>query len=317
MFLTQLIVSIISFSLGYYFVRKFFPVIKTRMVFDWQLVKKFYKYGISTFFVGFSNSLLTYFDRLLIPIILGPKSLTYYTVPGTISTKIPGFSSSIGSIVFSMASNFQGAKDDNRQKKLYEKSSRLIILISTSLAISTAVYAKEILGYWIDFDIAQNSYLILILLCITSVFLATYNVIQNVLLGTGRFKELAFTTGSMLAINIIGLLILLPTVGILGAAIAYLISVFPVLILKAYVENKYFDMKYLNIKKIIVPVKYVVMISIVSLISIFVLKDFATSLISVIILFGISNLIFLLISYLLGLIQKDEVLIFRRFIIKK
>lgn len=316
MFTTQLIVGILSFAIGYFILIKTFPIIKQRIIFDWSLIKKFYTYGTKTFLVGFSNSLLTYFDRLIIPIILGPKSLTYYTVPGTISTKIPGFANNIGSIVFSMASNFQGAKDDRRQKILYEKSSRIIILISTSLAISTIIFAREILGYWIDFDIADNSYLILIILSITSIFLAIFNILQNILLGTGKFKELAITTISMLIINLAGLFILLPLIGVLGAAIAYLISVLPVFILKLYVDKKYFNIELFYKERFVRALKLFFIIGVTVLTGFFV-KDYIESLIAVIIAFGITNLVFIGISYTIKLIEKEEVTAFKKYVFKK
>lgn len=314
MFVVQLFIAIFTYFIVMRITNSIFPEIKTRMIFDWLLIKKFYKFGLSTFFVSFTNSLLTYFDRFLIPILLGPQSLTYYSVPGTISSKIPGFSSNIGSVIFSMSSSFSGANDHRRQEILYTKSIRIILIVSLSLALSVSVYSKEILGYWISFDIANKSHLILILLSITSVFLSLYIVINNILIGMGKLRELAITTAIMLVINLISLFIFLPMIGVVGAALSYLISVLPVFFLKTLVDKKYFNINFFNRTALFFNVKISLILLVVFMTSL-LLKLYIVNMLTAIIFFSVSNFLFIGFSYLLGCIEKEEFNLLKKFLI--
>jgi O-antigen/teichoic acid export membrane protein len=315
MFLVQLFIAIISYVIGYKIVYKNFPYIKAKILFDIELIKKFYTYGMKTLFINFSNSLLTYFDKLLIPIFMGPQSLTYYTAPGAISTKIPTLANNIGSIVFSMNSHLEGANDKRRQKILYEKSSKIILLIATSLAFSTIIFAKKILEYWLDLDIAENSYVVLIILSLTSILLALYSIIQNTMFSMNKFKEISYATFIMLFINILLLFLLIPVWGINGAALAYLVSVIPVIFLKVYIDKKYFNIKIQPIDKLVKTFNFSLCLFITYLIM-NSLDYIATNLLFVITLFGASNVIFLTLLIIFKVIKKEEIFIFKTFVTK-
>lgn len=316
MFLVQLIMMIFSFFVTSKLTKKVFPAIKTKRIFDWLLIKKIYKFGFGTFFVSFNNSILTYFDKFLIPIFLGPQSLTYYSLPGTISSKIPGASTKLGSVIFSMSSNFSGSQDFRRQKILYEKSMRIISIFSLTLVLSVIFYAREILGYWINFEIADKSFLILILLSVTSFFLSKFVVINNILIGMGKIKELAIATTIMLMVNLLGLIVLLPKIGVIGAAIAYLIAVIPVLGLEIFVEKKYFNLKFFKKERVFFSLKIFLISCFVFFIS-FILKSYVINLITLLIFFSISNLLFLFLCFILKCIEKDEISVLKKILLIK
>ncbi len=314
-FLVQLIVSIISYIIGYRIVYKYFPYIKSKAFYDLIIIKQLYKYGIKTLFINFSNSLLTYFDRLLIPIFLGPQSLTYYTAPGSISTKIPTLANNVGSIVFSTNSLLEGANDKRRQKILYEKSLKFVFIISVSLAFSTSILSKKILEYWLGFEISTNSYVVLMLLSLTSVFLALYSIIQNTLFSINKFKEISFLSLTMLIINITTLLIFIPIWGINGAALSYLISLLPVVWFKFYVDKKYFEKSFIVSTEIFNLIKFTLILFITYSI-VTNLYKYGTNLLSVIIIFGVSNIIIVTLFKIFGFIKNEEINLFKKFLKK-
>lgn len=315
MFLVQLVLAILSYVVGYRVVYKNFPYIKTKAIYDLELIKKFYSYGMKTLFINSSNSLLTYFDRLLIPIFLGPQSLTYYTAPGAISTKIPTLANNIGSIVFSLNAHLEGANDKRRQKILYQKSLKFVTIIAVSLAFSTIFFSKKILEYWLDLEISENSYLVLIILSLTSILLAIYSIIQSTLFSINRFKELSVATFVMLFINVVLLFVFIPLWGINGAALAYLISVIPVLGLKIFVDKKYFDIK-VNFKRFLLDGVLFLICIFITYYLIMQLYVYGDNLLSIIILFGLSNIVLLTLMKVFGFIKTEEISIFRNFFTK-
>lgn len=311
MFLVQLFMIIFDYLIRLKLTKKVFPAIKTKRIFDWLLIKKIYKFGLGTFFVSFNNSMLTHFDKFLIPIFLGPQSLTYYSLSGTISSKIPGVSTKLGSVIFSMSSNFSGSQDFRRQKILYEKSMRIISIFSLALVLSVIFYAREILGYWINFEIADKSFLILILLSLTSFFLSKLVVINNILIGMGKIKELAITTTIMLVINLLGLIILLPKIGVIGAAIAYLIAVIPVAGLEIFVEKKYFNLIFFKKENVFFSLKIFSISCIVFFVS-SILKSHVINLLTLLTFFSISFFLFLFLCLILKCVGKDEINILKK-----
>jgi O-antigen/teichoic acid export membrane protein len=315
-FLVQLIVSIISYIIGYKIVYRHFPYIKSKINYNFSLIKELYKYGIKTLFINFSNSLLTYFDRLLIPIFLGPQSLTYYTAPGSISTKIPTLATNVGSIVFSTNSLLEGSNDKRRQKILYEKSLKFVFLVSMSLAFSITILSKKILEYWLGLEISTNSYVVLIFLSITSVLLAIYSIIQNTLFSINKFKEISILSYTMLAINVITLFIFIPIWGINGAAFSYLLSMIPVVWFKFYVDKKYFETPFKLKNELINLIKFTLTL-LVTYLLIDSLSIYINNLISVIIIFAISNIIFLTLLKIFGFIKSEELVLFKKFFKKQ
>lgn len=315
MFIVQLFIAIISLLIGYKILNKKFPLINSPMLYDIETIKKFYNYGIKTFTINLSNSLIAYFDKIILPIFIGPQNLTYYAAPGTISSKIPSFSNSIGSMIFSMTSNFQGSGDHRRQKILKEKTFKIIMIFSISITISVIILGKKILEYWIGQDFAQNSYFVLVILSISGIFISMYNTMQNILLGMSKFKELTYTILLMAIINIVSLFILVPIFGIKGAAVSYLLSSIPVIFLKSFFDKKYFNSEYITKEKISFVIK-ILLNSAVTYYVIWLLSKYSYNLINTMILFSLSNIIFILISYILKIIERKEILIIINFIKK-
>lgn len=238
-FLAQFLLTIIFSSIMIYFSKKLLPTVFYKLNWDKEKIVMLYSFGLVAFLNNVANSALTYLDRLIIPFFVGPSNLTYYSVPGNVTTKIPGVSNNISATLFPLTSQFEGQKNLSGIRSLYVRSFRLITVVSAALTITTIAFAYDILLYWLNADFANKSSQILIILSVTNFILALSGPLSNFLLGLGKLKILSIVSVIMAGINGLLLLTLLPKYGIVGAAWAYLISVLPVFFIFYYTEKKY------------------------------------------------------------------------------
>jgi len=237
-FIVQLFFSAIFSFLYYSISRKLLPIAKYH--FSWKKleIKKIYKFGFAAFISNFSGQTLSYFDKLIIPIFINPASLSYYSLPGSVASKSNGVLGSISSILFPVVSTLQGEKNNESIKNLYIRSFRLTTVLNAAITFSICFLSYEIMRYWLDESFAQKAGKILLILSITYFFVSIYDQAFNFLLGLGKSKILAKFSFVMASINVILLFVLLPKYGIMGAAIAYLISLLSVIYIIYYIERK-------------------------------------------------------------------------------
>lgn len=307
-FAIQFIIAIIGGLLSRYISRLLIPNLSFSFAWNKIEIRNFYKFGITVFTNNIAGSSLTYLDRMIIPFLLGPSNLTYYSLPGNITSKTPGLVNTLSSTLFPMTAHFDSLGDTERIKTLYVRSTRLLLIIATAITISIVSFPNEILKYWINEEVANKASSVLVILAFTSLILSILSPISNLLLGLGKLKSLTKTSFVMATTNAILLLILVPKFGIVGAAWAYLLSLLPILWL-------IFDTEKENLKfgkeRIIFYIQIILRLLIVSAISyffnIFILKKSITNLPLLITLGPLSILIFLFLYRIFGFFEKEDI----------
>lgn len=238
-FLVQLAVTLGVACATFYNARKILPLVSLTFGWDKSEIKTCYTFGLVNFINNIASSALASLDRLIIPLFVGPSNLTYYSMPGNVTAKIPGMSNTLGVSLFPTVSQLSGSEDAQRIETLYIRSFRLITVVAGALTITSISFAHEILRFWLNSDFADKSSSILVILALTNFILALFGPLSNFLLGLGKLKFLTASSLSMAILNLALLFILLPRFGILGAAYAYLFSVLPVIYFFYHVERHY------------------------------------------------------------------------------
>ncbi len=230
--------------INYFVAKNIFPLMQLRYAWVKEEIMKNYKFGLSVAFNNLANSSLVHFDKLLVPIFLGNAQLTYYSVPGSIATKISSISGTFSSLLFPITVNLHTLNDQEKIKRVYARSIRLIMILSAAISLSIIFMADKILHFWLGTDFIKQSTIVLIVLVATNFFLALFSPISNLLMAMGKMKFL--TTGSiiMAIVNIIALFLLLPRYGINGAAWAYLIATLFICYMLYYAEKNYFQINH-------------------------------------------------------------------------
>lgn len=244
--LLQIIVIILVIIINRVQCGKVFKYSHLKYRWDISEIKKNYKFGFFVFLSDLANSSLTYLDKLLIPAFLGAASLTYYSLPGSISSRISGISNSLSASILPLTSNLNSVKDQERIVTLYKRSTRLLTMLSSIITLVIILQSKTILSIWLNNDFALTSENIFIILALTHFLISLQNPITKFLFAIGETKFVAKISSAMAILNLVLLLILLPRFGIIGAAYAYLLSITPIFFVYYHTEKKYLKINLLK-----------------------------------------------------------------------
>jgi O-antigen/teichoic acid export membrane protein len=305
-FLTQLAVNVIFAAIAFRYAKKILPQLSFSFGWDRKEVKKYYSFGLVASINNIANTALSSLDRMIIPFFAGPSNLTYYSVPGNVTGKIPGFANTLSTTLFPMTSQLDGSKDRARIEVLYVRSFRLITIIASALTITAIAFAYKILLYWLNADFAIHSTYILIILAFTNFILAMLGPLSNFILGLGKLKFLTTMSVIMGILNAILLLILLPRYGITGAAWAYLLSILPVGYMFYHTEKKFlflFGRKEYYLKKFLMTV---ITSLVVWIIDVYFLSPLVVDLATLLCMGAVSLVFYILLYKLFGFFERED-----------
>ena len=238
-FIVQLLLTTVFAIVTVWQAKKILPQATLRLGWNGAEIKHCYQFGIITFINNIASVALASLDRLIIPFYVGPSNLTYYSVAGNVTGKIPGIANTLSSTMFPTTSELDGANSISRIEILYVRSFRLITIMAAALCITSIAFAYKILLLWLNADFASHAAGIIVILAFTNFILALFGPLSSFLLGLGKLKFLTTMSIVMGLLNAVLLVVLLPRYGIVGAAWAYLISVLPVIYAFYYTEKKY------------------------------------------------------------------------------
>ncbi len=235
------LITIIGLSLAYrFFSYKILPEVKLKLAWSFLELKELYGFGLFTAIANIGMGAVNQFDRLLIPIFLGPTQLTYYSLPGNVAQKTTTVVGSLGGTFFPLANELATKGEVVRLGIIFRRVIGNLAVLAMATTVSIILFGKKILWFWLGKDFALLGTNILYLLAITYFLLSLFGVIYNFLIGLSRQKAVAKWSLLMAGINLLFLLILLKPLGILGAAIAYLASALPIVILFYWLEKTVF-----------------------------------------------------------------------------
>jgi len=298
-----------------HYVKKIMPEIHFSLAFDKIELKRCYRFGLVYFVANLSNSLLYQLDRLLIPFYLNPTQLTYYSLPGNVTTKIQGLNNNLATVLFPMSSALSVANQKSKLAELYLRAFRLLTIMGAALTTVVITFSYQILKYWLSEDFAKSSSQVLIILALTYFLLAIAGPLNNFLLGLGKVKILAWFSFLMMLINVVALLIFLPKYGITGAAWSYLVAVLPIYALFYYTEKNilgFSRQRYWEYLKLYL--KIFCCFGLAFLLGKLLLIKIVVNLFSLLLTALMVFLFFVLVYWLLGFFEKEDVELFKRFL---
>lgn len=169
-------------------------------------------------------------DRSLIAFLLGPATLTFYQVPAQISDRIPILMASITAALYPLSAEAVSTDQIVELQQLYLHSLKALIWLSACIATLIIVSANELLRLWVGSDIANRSWLVLVILTVAAAWRTPSTVAYQVYNGLGRadigLQVALFTIGGYVTF----IALLTPLYGILGAAVGYLLVTVPVVV---------------------------------------------------------------------------------------
>ncbi|HAS85085.1 MAG TPA: hypothetical protein DCS23_03395 [Candidatus Yonathbacteria bacterium] len=304
-FIVQLIVAAVFSIIIFQQARKLLPIATFKFGWNKKEIINCYRFGLIAYVNNIATTALSSLDKIVIPFFVGPSNLTYYSMPGNVTAKIPGITNTLTVSMLPTTSQLSGGDEISRMKTMYIRTFRLMIIIAGALTITSISFSYEILKYWLSSDFADRASGVLIILALTNFILALFGPLSNFLLGLGKLKFLSIASVCMAILNAIALFTLLPLYGIVGAAWAYFISVLPVAYLFFYVETRYLNLSNRRsyYKKIITNN---IIVAFVMLILNLFIANFIVSLTTLLIAGGTSALTYIALYKLFGFFEPQD-----------
>jgi O-antigen/teichoic acid export membrane protein len=177
-------------------------------------------YGWRSQLSTISNLLNERVDQLVISIVLAASSLGLYVVAWTMT----GLSYMIGySVMYAALPRVAQAESEQELRARAHQYVFLTFAATVAVTIPVLLLAPEILRIAFGSDFVKATGVTRVLL-IASIALGTGRVLEAVLKGVNRPLHAGLSEGAGLVVTAVGLGALLPTMGLMGAAITSLVA---------------------------------------------------------------------------------------------
>ena len=194
-------------------------------------------------FIGnISGVVLFQFDKFYLGVLSGVALVTFYVVPGALASRLHAAAGSITSVALPTASELFSRGDVRRVQVLYRRATWLTALFLVSVGTPAIVFAPNILQYWLGSAFKAESTEALQILTATYFMLGLSAIAYWITMAAGRPRSTAVFNLASASINVGAIFLLVPSYGVVGAALAYLISVITVPGFVWYVERQVLEL---------------------------------------------------------------------------
>ena len=306
-FLLSYILSVALFSP---FVAKLIP--KAKFSFSKELTKKLIFYGFPIMLSGAAGLIIGYTDTILITLFKSLEEVGIYQTAQPTARLLWFFSGALASVLFPMVTELKTKKDGTLEKGI-SLIYRYVWVALIPFALMAFAFSKEILNLFFGSFYARGS-LVLKILAIGAIFYSVAQINGVALNGIGKPQNFTKIVYLGAIANLIGNLLLIPIVGIAGAAISTLLTYF-IMFCFSFFELK----KFIKLELPLAEWIKTLFAGFVALLSIYLLKNLlATNVfLEVFICFSLSISLFFCLLIALKVIDLNEILKLARQIIKK
>ncbi len=230
--------SLISLILYISITKKYLKGVSIRMRFNPSTFKKLFQFGKYSLVVVFSATFYYQVDKLLIGSFLGAASVAFYVVPASIAAGIFSIIVSLMVVVFPLCSHLYATGEYDKLRELYLKASKYGFIVVVSIATPVIVLSTQIMSHWMGADYGPRSGAVLAILTISVIFNSLGIIPFFILDGVGMPGVNAKVSILSAVTNVCLCLLLIPRIGLWGAALANLANFLFVVLNLAAVDTK-------------------------------------------------------------------------------
>ena len=186
-----------------------------------KALKEIFSFGFYSWLQGIGGILLGQVDRILIVSLLNTSALTYYTVCLQLAQQIHALLSKAVSFLFPLSSAAKETGDLDRMRRIYFKGINFTTTAGVAIGLPIFLFSHNILSLWMRVEFANEAAAVLRVLAFVFTLLAAGSILPYYYMnGTGFVRLNTFLGMISGAIVTIASLLLIPWLGILGAALA-------------------------------------------------------------------------------------------------
>jgi O-antigen/teichoic acid export membrane protein len=229
----------INFLLDYIVVRKSFDFIKIKLdIFKLNDVRPLFKFSLKSFLIQISSRMIDQTDTIVIGAVLGPASITQYSIPQRMVQYSQDFLQAVSGVLFPHFTQLHSKGLFNELKDSWLKTYSLSFTLNIIITMMLLIYGVEIQKLWMGQSFQVN-YWIIIVLGINYLF--QQPVTRSILIATNNHGLPAVLLILEACLNLIFSLIFVHKWGIVGVAIGTLLPAFcissivvPILVIKRF-----------------------------------------------------------------------------------
>jgi O-antigen/teichoic acid export membrane protein len=230
----------------------FFPILSK------HAIREIFGFGFYSWLQSVGGILLAQADRLIIASLLSTSALTYYAVCLQLARQIHAPLARAVGFLFPLASVARESGEIETMRSVYFKSLRFVTMCAVGIGLPIFVFSENILTLWMGADFASHAAGILRILTLSFAILATSIVPYYYLNGAGYVKLntlFGLISGGIVAVATV---LLVPFVGLVGAAWARLFNTPTGIVSRTFVHyNVLRDRRWYAAVVIVAPIGFI------------------------------------------------------------
>lgn len=233
----NLITAVFTGLLFFIRARRFMPEFTPTFRIDNSIWGSVLKYGGNIILFQVFANILYVFERTWVTRKFGPQGLTFYSVPMLLAVYMHGIVASFAQPLFPQINELL----DNRDKlvSLYQKATKIVLAVVTFSSVAYTIAGKSFLSLWVNADLAENSYSLLVIHSLTFGLMAI-TIISLQVAEAFRFSRLmSIMTFTWMILSIPLMIFAADLWGSQGVAMSRLIAVVFTFPLILFVEKKF------------------------------------------------------------------------------
>jgi O-antigen/teichoic acid export membrane protein len=252
-------------------------------------------------------------NRIVVGAAGGTASAAYYQVPSILSANVNAMLTRIAQVLFPTASRLYAQNDQEALRSLYYRTSRLFFLAIAPVTMGMCIFAYPLIRYWVSPEFADKGSLALIIFGVAQLVNATTMSASYFNLSAARpWTNFSFSLANS-AINLAVVYPLTVRYGVPGAAAAGLLGAITVPFFFVFTHRRVLRVPSLFVlRRCYLPT--IAGLVVVGAAAYFVLVPLATNLLSTIALWGLTALLGVLLSGVMGAVSPEDRATGRRFI---
>ena len=210
-------------ALSFYFVaRRLLPWMQFRpRIFRFE-ARTLLTFGVLKASQTVAVQFMLYLDRIVVAAVFPIAAVAYYAIPLSLSQRVLRMAWNVGTATFPAANALVGAGDDRRLNELYIRSMKLTTLLACATSAVMFFYSSEIMRFWLGPSFERHSSKILMILAVANLFFALSTIPGLILEAKNRIRVTTIFSWLSATTNAVLLAVLVPTIGVEGAAWAVL-----------------------------------------------------------------------------------------------
>jgi O-antigen/teichoic acid export membrane protein len=223
--------------------RQMLPGVRLRPAYEPVLLRRMITFSGYSFVSNAAGTILFQIDKFVLGALANVSLVTYYVVPANLAQRLHGGVTRLAGITLPVSTDLHARGEMEALRHFYVRATRVVALVTVAFAIPAFIFAREILLEWLGSAFATTSFGTLRLLILTYVALSLTALPYYLTLGVGRPQVSAAFNVVTALINIVLIVILIPSYGLIGAAAAYLASTVTVPFLIVFVERRLLNLE--------------------------------------------------------------------------